>query len=154
MTVADDDTSKLVDSEENYENPFRQSSVLPYRLGKKGLEVLMITSMKRKRWIIPKGIVEPDMTPWDSAAKEALEEAGVEGDVSSQKIGRYHYEKWGGLCRCDVFPLRVTKVHNTWLESEERDRTWVSGDEAVARLRHKKLKAIVRNFIQQRRDRS
>jgi 8-oxo-dGTP pyrophosphatase MutT (NUDIX family) len=114
----------------------------------------MITSMKRKRWIIPKGIVEPDMTPWDSAAKEALEEAGVEGDVSSQKIGRYHYEKWGGLCRCDVFPLRVTKVHNTWLESEERDRTWVSGDEAVARLRHKKLKAIVRNFIQPRRDRS
>ncbi len=109
MTVADDDISKLVDSEENYENPFRQSSVLPYRLGKKGLEVLMITSMKRKRWIIPKGIVEPDMTPWDSAAKEALEEAGVEGDVSSQKIGRYHYEKWGGLCRCDVFPCASPK---------------------------------------------
>ena len=154
MTVADDDISKPVDSEENYENPFRQSSVLPYRLDKKNLEVLMITSMKRKRWIIPKGIVEPDMTPWDSAAKEALEEAGVEGDVSSHKIGRYHYKKWGGLCRCDVYTMRVTKAHDTWLESEERDRAWVSGDEAIARLRHKKLKAIVRNFIQQRRDRT
>lgn len=154
MTIVDDDISGLIDSEENYENPFRQSSVLPYRLGKKGLEVVMITSMKRKRWIIPKGIVEPNMTPWDSAAKEAREEAGIEGDISAQKIGRYHYEKWGGLCRCDVYTMRVTKVHDTWLESEERDRTWVSGDEAVARLRHKKLKAIVRNFIEQRRDRS
>ena len=148
MTAATDDISHLIDSEEQYENPFRQSSVLPYRLGAKGFEVMMITSIKRRRWIIPKGIVEPNMTPWDSAAKEALEEAGIEGDVSSKKIGRYHYEKWGGLCRCDVFTMRVTQVHETWPESAERDRAWIDGDEARRRLRHKKLRAIVGNFIE------
>ncbi len=142
----------LEDSEENYDNPFRQSSVLPFRIGKKGLEILMITSMKRKRWIIPKGIVEPDMTPAASAAKEALEEAGVEGDVLDQSIGSYHYKKWGGLCRCDVFPMRVTKIHDTWLEKDERSRKWVPANTAVKRIRHKKLRAIIRRFVDKRRD--
>jgi 8-oxo-dGTP pyrophosphatase MutT (NUDIX family) len=142
----------LEDSEENYDNPFRQSSVLPFRIGKKGLEILMITSMKRKRWIIPKGIVEPDMTPAASAAKEALEEAGIEGDVLDQSIGNYHYKKWGGLCRCDVFPMRVTKIHDKWLEKDERSREWVPAATALKRIRHKKLRSIVRKFVDKRRD--
>lgn len=137
----------LHDSEEFYENPFCQSSVLPYRIGSAGIEVLMITSAKRKRWILPKGIVEPNMTPDQSAAKEALEEAGAEGDVSPDCIGRYHYKKWGGVCHCDVYPMRVTTVHDDWLERDERSREWVPADTAVKRIRHKKLRAIVRKFI-------
>ena len=89
----------IEDSEENYDDPYRQSSVLPYRLIGNRVEIMMITSTKRKRWILPKGIVEPDMTPAESAAKEAMEEAGVEGEVSPVSIGKYHYKKWGGLCR-------------------------------------------------------
>ncbi|WP_371514877.1 NUDIX domain-containing protein [Brevundimonas denitrificans] len=38
------------------------------------------------RWIFPKGMVEDDMTPARSAAKEAWEEAGVRGDIG--KVGR------------------------------------------------------------------
>ncbi len=136
----------IEDSEEHYEDPYRQSSVIPYRIGDKGLEILMITSMRRKRWILPKGIVEPDMSPADSAAKEALEEAGVEGKVSAKKLGRYYYKKWGGVCRCDVFALSVTKVHKNWLEREDREREWVPYREAIRRLRHKKLRDIVEQF--------
>ena len=144
----------LEDSEKNYENPYRQSSVLPYRIGPKGLEIMMITSIKRRRWILPKGIVEPDMTPESSAAKEAFEEAGVEGKVSAQRIGRYRYKKWGETCSCDVFPMRVTKVHKKWLEQHERSRAWVPANEALKRLRHKDLRNIVRKFVEKRRDRS
>ena len=135
------------DTKARYEDPFRQSSVIPYRISDQGMEIMMITSIRRKRWILPKGIVEPDMTPFDSAAKEALEEAGVEGKVSSKCLGRYHYEKWGGTCRCDVFALLVTKVHKTWLENDERDREWVPYKIALKRIRHKKLRAIVEDFI-------
>lgn len=142
----------MEDSEENYDDPYRQSSVLPFRIGKNGFEILMITSIKRGRWIIPKGIIEPDMTPAASAAKEAYEEAGVEGDVTEISIGKYHYEKWGGLCRCDVYPLRVTIIHEVWQERHERKREWVSGSEALKRIRHKKLRAIVRKFIERRAD--
>lgn len=138
----------IEDSEENYDDPYRQSSVLPYRVVDGVVEIMMITTTKRKRWIIPKGIVEPDMTPSDSAAKEAMEEAGVEGEVSPNSIGKYHYKKWGGLCRCDVFPMRVTTVHDDWLERDERDRQWVPAADAIKKIRHKKLRAIVRKFVE------
>lgn len=131
-------------------DPFRQSSVVPYRIINDGVEIMMITSIRRRRWIIPKGVVEPDMTPQDSAAKEAFEEAGIEGVVASEPLGRYHYKKWAGTCRCDVYAMKVETIHDQWQEQEERDRQWVDAKETIARLRHKKLKAIVRSFVERR----
>ena len=47
---------------------YRQSAVLPYRFSGGDLEVLLITSRKGKRWVFPKGIIEPGLTPQRSAA--------------------------------------------------------------------------------------
>jgi 8-oxo-dGTP pyrophosphatase MutT (NUDIX family) len=58
-----------------------QSGVIPYRIENGQIEVMVITSSTGKRWVIPKGLIEPDMTPQDSAAKEAWEEAGLLGKV-------------------------------------------------------------------------
>ena len=77
---------------------YEQSGVVPYRWLEGRLEVLLITSLRRGRWIIPKGIVEPDMTPAESAAMEAFEEAGVKGRVGTEPIGEYTVNKWGGVC--------------------------------------------------------
>ncbi len=109
---------------------------------------MMITSIRRRRWIIPKGAVEPYMPPQDSAAKEAFEEAGIEGTVANQPIGRYHYKKWSGICRCDVYTMKVETIHDTWQEQEDRDREWIDAKEAINRLRHKKLKSIVKKFLE------
>src|SRR5210317_1534724 len=49
----------------------RQSGVIPYRVRKGNLEILLITSRRERRWIIPKGIIEPDYSARNSAAKEA-----------------------------------------------------------------------------------
>jgi phosphohistidine phosphatase len=72
---------------------FRQSAVIPYRRGPNGLEVLLVTSRKGKRWVLPKGVVEPDLTPAVSAEKEAMEEAGVRGAVDDEPLGTYEYRK-------------------------------------------------------------
>ncbi len=122
---------------------YTQSAVIPFRRHGGGLEILMITSRKKKRWVLPKGIVEPELSAWDSAAKEALEEAGIEGAVSRESCGTYRYPKWGGTCTVAVFTMRVETVHETWLESF-RERRWVSLDEAVARVREEGLKQILR----------
>jgi 8-oxo-dGTP pyrophosphatase MutT (NUDIX family) len=88
---------------------FRQSGVIPYRRRRDGqLEVLLITSRRSAQWIVPKGLVEPDMTEQDSAAKEAREEAGVVGRVGTRVVGAFEYEKWGGVCHVSVFDLHVT----------------------------------------------
>jgi phosphohistidine phosphatase len=41
---------------------FRQSGAIPYRRVDPGIEVLLITSSDGSRWIIPKGIIEPNPT--------------------------------------------------------------------------------------------
>lgn len=122
---------------------YRQSAVLPYRRRHRELEVLLITSRRGTRWIVPKGIVEPGMTPAASAAKEAWEEAGVEGQVSEPALGRYRYRKWGGTCTVDVFPMLVTSELADWPEAAFRRREWLAVEAAVRRLDSEDLKAIV-----------
>lgn len=124
---------------------YTQSAVLPYRERDGKLEVLMITSRKKKRWVIPKGVKEPELSALDSAAKEALEEAGIQGLVSSSPMGSYQYDKWGGTCTVEVYAMRVDKVLEDWEESY-RDREWVSLDEAVNRIREDDLKQMVRHL--------
>jgi len=122
---------------------YQQSGVIPCRLRDGQLEVLLITSRKKKRWIIPKGIIEFALTARESAVKEAEEEAGVLGKVSSERLGAYEYSKWGGTCRVEVFVLRVTKVRDEWQESRDRQREWLSVEKAARRVREEDLKSLI-----------
>jgi 8-oxo-dGTP pyrophosphatase MutT (NUDIX family) len=122
---------------------YRQSGVIPYRYKDGGIEVMLITSRKGKRWVIPKGIVEPHLTPQDSAAQEAWEEAGLVGRVSSQAIGSYRYDKWGGTCQVEVFLLQVETVLATWPEVDLRRRQWLTLEEAASRVDEQQLQQIL-----------
>ena len=127
------------------EHFYMQSAVIPYRERGEEIEVLMITSRKRKRWVLPKGVKELDLSPQDSAAKEAFEEAGIEGLVSEGPIGSYQYDKWGGTCTVEVFTMNVQKVLDEWEESY-RDREWVSLAEAMGRVSEPELKRILQRL--------
>ena len=50
---------------------YTQSSVIPYRWTNSKLQVMIVSSSKNKHWVVPKGIVEPGLSPQLSAAKEA-----------------------------------------------------------------------------------
>ena len=125
---------------------YRQSAVLPYRRSKGGLEVLLITSRGGRRWVLPKGIVEPGMTAPSSAAKEAREEAGIEGAVSKRSLGRYRQDKWGGTCRIEVFPMRVTTEFEDWPEAGIRRREWLPLKAAIERVGDKRLRRILKDL--------
>ncbi|MGH7496173.1 MAG: NUDIX hydrolase [bacterium] len=122
---------------------YEQSAVIPYRVSKGKIEVLLITTRKG-RWIVPKGVIERDLSPAESAAKEAVEEAGVSGEVHERKIGRYSYEKWGSICRVEVYLLRVTKVHNAWEEDDFRIRKWLPIKDAIATVSEPALKSMLK----------
>jgi phosphohistidine phosphatase len=94
------------------------------------IEVLLVTSMHSKRWILPKGIVEPDMTPAQSAAKEAWEEAGVSGALDARSLGSYHISKWGGECSVEVFRMDAVREAARWPEAGSRKRRWFGLDDA------------------------
>lgn len=127
------------------EHYVQQSAVIPFRRRKGQLEVLLITSRRSKRWVIPKGDKETELSPRESAAREALEEAGIEGMVSGESVGSYAYEKGGDLCRVRVFAMAVEVIHECWQESHRR-RRWLDLREAVRRVDEKGLKQLLRSL--------
>jgi len=122
---------------------YRQSAVIPYRITETGVEILLITSRGGKRWIIPKGIIDPGTTALESACKEAYEEAGIKGRPSSAVLGNYQYEKWGGVCTVEVFTLQVSEVLQKWPESSTRHRQWMRPKKAVEAIEEPKLKKLI-----------
>lgn len=127
-------------------NLVKQSGVIPYRIEQGRIEVLLITSSKGKRWIIPKGWIKPFKSVARSAAEEALEEAGILGAVQTPAIGTYEHRKWGLPCRVEVFLMRVETELEYWLEGDRRQRQWVSLDKAVKRIEQPELKQILKSL--------
>lgn len=123
-----------------------QSGVIPYRIMDGKIEVMLITSSGGKRWVIPKGLIEPNMTSQDSAAKEAWEEAGVLGKVFPDLMGTYEYYKSGCTWQVDVFLLQVETVVENWPEAYKRKRQWVSIPKAIKRVDEPELKLILGNL--------
>ncbi len=126
---------------------YTQSSVIPYRLRKGRPEILVISSSKKKHLVVPKGIKDPGLSPQESAAKEAWEEAGVVGEVAAAPLGEYSYDKWGAACTVQVYPMRVTRVvpEDEW-EERHRGREWMSPQKAASRLKQKQLRTLVKTL--------
>jgi 8-oxo-dGTP pyrophosphatase MutT (NUDIX family) len=73
--------------------------------------------------------------PWEAAAQEALEEAGIVGRPSKRPIGSYVYFKRQtahfDVCRVDVYLLAFTEQRTTWREKGQREAKWFGLDEAA-----------------------
>lgn len=127
----------------------KQSGVIPYRIRDGKVEVLLITNRKRQSWVIPKGGVCKGMSLCDSAIKEAWEEAGVIGEVNSQKIGAYKYRKRGNIYRVHLFWLPVEKVFEDWPEARKRERIWLDINLAAIIVKENSLKKILQSSKKQ-----
>jgi 8-oxo-dGTP pyrophosphatase MutT (NUDIX family) len=120
----------------------RQSGALPYAVVDGRVVFLLVTARRTGRWIFPKGSVSTGMTPWDSAAKEAMEEAGVAGEISNEPIGTYWIADKGEKIAVDLYPLRVDQQFDRWKEKEQRLRHWVLLPEAQRLITDRALARI------------
>jgi len=118
----------------------RQAAALPIRGGK----ICLITSSNGKRWVIPKGVIEPGQTAGEAALVEAWEEAGLVGTLDKEPIGSFLYEKWCGTCHVTVFLMHVTDAADEFPEESVRQRSWVSLAGALERLDDAGLADILR----------
>ena len=110
---------------------FTQSAIMPYRLSDGKLEILLITSIRKKKWIIPKGFIEFNLSAFESAKKEAFEEAGVIGTNETIELGSFTIKKYGGLTNIVVYSMEVEKFKDDYPEKNLRKRKWHSVEEAV-----------------------
>ena len=133
--------------------PRIQYAALPYRISTAfGTEVLLVTSRETKRWIIPKGWPTKRKDPWESAAREATEEAGVVGKIGKDPIGSYLYTKRlrsgrDVVCEVHVFPLKVKRQQKSWREQGERECAWFPLAEAAKAVGEPDLGTIIRRLL-------
>lgn len=118
----------------------RQAAALPVRNGR----VCLVTSSNGKRWVIPKGVIEPGQTAGETALMEAWEEAGLVGVLHPEPAGSYLYEKWCGTCHVTVFLMHVSEVVQDWPERLTRQRSWVGLTSALERIEDPGLADILR----------
>ena len=129
-----------------------QYGVLAYRYAAGGaVELLLVTSRETGRWIVPKGNRVPGLSPADSAAREAYEEGGVEGEVAPEPIGAYRYvkqKKNGTVTPASVlvYPMRVTRQLADWPEKAQRDSRWFSLADAAASVAERSLRQLILSF--------
>ncbi len=128
-----------------------QAAALPWRAGENGPEILLITSRKTGRWILPKGWPEGGESLDRCAVREAFEEAGIRGHSSTNAIGSYYYGKAspsGLIRRCEVhvFALEVTESEKRWPEKRQRERRWLKPSEAAKRITEPALADMIANF--------
>lgn len=129
-----------------------QSAALCYRTGKRGKEILLITSRERGRWILPKGWPIAGLDGAGTAAQEAWEEAGVKPlKVNKKPLGQFHYDKIldnGATAPVDanVYSIEVKDLSDSYPEVSERTRNWVAPKQAAELVEEPGLKAILRDF--------
>ena len=129
-----------------------QLGALVWRYRKDKLQVLLIKSRRRKRWIIPKGWPMDGQTPVQAAATEAWEEAGIKGRPAPICIGLYSYLKYPRdgqppmPCVVAVFPLKARWVFDKYPEADQRKRKWVTLKKAVGMVDDPELSQIIRHF--------
>ncbi|HUO21396.1 MAG TPA: NUDIX hydrolase [Caulobacteraceae bacterium] len=128
-----------------------QYAALPYRVVRRRVEVMLITSRGTRRWVIPKGWPMAGLKPQEAAAVEAMEEAGVSGQVEDRPIGSYRYmkvlkEDQAIAVQVILFPLLVTGQEETWKEQGQREPRWFRYQRAATLVAEPSLRRLIREF--------
>ncbi|RZB46248.1 Nudix hydrolase 16, mitochondrial, partial [Glycine soja] len=94
--------------------------------------------------LLLKGGWENDETVEEAAVREAIEEAGVRGDLMvtwfQDFLGNYEFRSKTlqdecspeGLCKAAMFALFVKEELESWPEQSTRKRSWLAVSEALA----------------------
>lgn len=131
--------------------PKVQVGAIPFRQGADGeIEIMLVTTRDTQRWIVPKGWPIRGLKSHEAAAREAMEEAGLVGEVGQKPVGRYTYWKRRPngfvLCKVRLYPLAVAQQLSTWLEQDQRRCQWFARNDAADLVDEPALGAIIRTL--------
>ncbi|KAK1318886.1 hypothetical protein QJS10_CPB04g00704 [Acorus calamus] len=145
--------------QQRYQDGFRLiAGCIPFKYDEnssakaKEVEVLMINSLSGPGLLFPKGGWENDETMEEAALREAMEEAGVRGELK-EFLGCYefksktHVDEFSpeGKCKAAMFALLVEELLPSWPENT-RERKWVKITEAPEKCRHPWMKGALQGF--------
>ena len=113
--------------------------------------MLLVTSRDTGRWIIPKGWPIAGLEPYQTALREAWEEAGVRGQAEPLCLGLFSYLKVMGPdqmipCVVSVYAVKVTRLRDRFPERKQRLRKWFSPHKAADKVDEPALRALLAAF--------
>lgn len=120
-------------------------------------EVLLITSRGGKGWVFPKGGWEDDETVEAAAKRETVEEAGVRGTIEHPKVGVFSFQSnkqarinsaHQGRCVAHIYAMHVGEELEAWPEHPQRQRRWMSLEEASHCCRHQWMRDALHQWAQ------
>ncbi len=128
-----------------------QFAALCYRIKLDRPQILLITSRRSGRWIVPKGWPEDGLTPAECALKEAWEEAGVNGIAHDLCLGLFAYaksisDKVSYPCVAMIYPVKVKLLSKKYPEKAQRQRRWMTPKRASKSVSEPELARILRDF--------
>jgi 8-oxo-dGTP pyrophosphatase MutT (NUDIX family) len=135
--------------------PRTQCAALCWRRAQDQVEVLLVTSRETGRWVIPKGWPIDGLPETEGAAREAWEEAGVRGEIGTECLGVYSYDKvldrdsdepQAVPCVVAVYPMQVTTLRKSFPEASERRTKWFPQDKAARKVIEPELAALIAAF--------
>ena len=132
--------------------PLKQIAALPIVETPDGPLVLLVTTRGRGRWTIPRGWPKPGTADNEMAAKEAADEAGVDGKIGKSPIGtftytkRLHFYSWA-KCVVDVYPLYVKTHQLEWRERGARKVRWATPEDAAGLIADAELAELLRSHF-------
>lgn len=128
-----------------------QVAALCYRMRDGAPEVLLVTSLETRRWILPKGWPMTGLDAGGTALEEAWEEAGIKPRGGAPVlIGSYRYSKRmrGGVPAAtdvDVYAIEVQKLYDSYPEAGRRERRWMRPAEAATLVQEEGLRDLLRD---------
>jgi 8-oxo-dGTP pyrophosphatase MutT (NUDIX family) len=131
--------------------PKVQIGAIPYRHRADGaVEIMLVTTRETQRWIVPKGWPIRGLKGHEAAAREAMEEAGLVGDVGKKPVGRYTYWKRRTrdfvLCKVRLYLLAVKDQLPSWPEQDQRRSQWFTQADAADLVDEPALGTILRGL--------
>jgi 8-oxo-dGTP pyrophosphatase MutT (NUDIX family) len=116
--------------------PMPVAAAICFRRDGNDIKLLLVRTKGGKQWTFPKGHVKSDLSEllWETAKREAEEEAGANGTIETEPLTHYAYFK-GDHSPEQVIAAYMMCVESTGKSKEpKRDPTWFSPDDAMKKL--------------------
>lgn len=102
-------------------------------------KVLLVTSLKFPGlWVLPKGGLEPDLTPEENACKEMREEAGIAVDLHGKVYDEVLFypatDDRAEKTQREIYFRGTFLSYVDWEEFQLRKRQWFAIDDGLAQL--------------------
>ena len=127
----------------------KKVGVIPFQIIDGNITVLMVTSIRTQRWILPKGNLKSNESRKKGCLREAFEEAGIDGKILKDfpmTMVMPDKAEANGVLPVIFYPMLVENQAETWPEQNRRQRKWMGLDAALAEIPSKDVLNVLQHF--------